>query len=238
MKLKVTALCSDLLDIGADRGNEMCLKYRCEKRGIVFEKTDCYSGEALPEETDLIYMGTGSDLKLKQALTDLRKIALPLKKLISDGAVCFFSMDSAMLLAEKTAFYEPEYADGLGIIAADFIREADKKAPAYTVTGVDLDGEKIEIAGFKNNRFCIKILKSPLGNVKLSEDKTLEYEGFMSERVIATGLSGPLLPKNPEFADYLIKKSLEKNYGKQILAPLDDELELKAKREMISLINK
>jgi len=33
-----------------------------------------------------------------------------------------------------------------------------------------------------------------------------EYEGFMTQNVIATYLHGPLLSKNPELTDYIIKK--------------------------------
>ncbi|MFR7952560.1 MAG: hypothetical protein ACLU4P_03150 [Ruminococcus sp.] len=36
-------------------------------------------------------------------------------------------------------------------------------------------------------------------------------------------LHGPLLPKNPQLADWLIAHALEQKYGKEIrLAPLDD----------------
>ena len=47
--------------------------------------------------------------------------------------------------------------------------------------------------------------------------------------VIGTYLHGPLLPKNPQLADWLISHALEQKYGKKIeLAPLDDSQEKEA----------
>ncbi|MCL5073669.1 MAG: glutamine amidotransferase, partial [Actinobacteria bacterium] len=46
---------------------------------------------------------------------------------------------------------------------------------------------------------------------------------------IGTYLHGPILPKNPHLADYLIKVALEKKYKKTIeLSSLDDSLEWRA----------
>jgi len=45
-----------------------------------------------------------------------------------------------------------------------------------------------------------------------------------------TYLHGPILPKNPEFADLLIKLALEKKYNfPTSLSPLEDSLETQAR---------
>ncbi len=55
-------------------------------------------------------------------------------------------------------------------------------------------------------------------------------EGIIYKNAIGSYLHGPLLPKNPEIADWLIQKALEIKYKEEIeLAPLDDSLEEKAK---------
>ena len=56
----------------------------------------------------------------------------------------------------------------------------------------------------------------------------------INKNVIGTYLHGPLLPKNPEVTDYLLKKALERKYKEKIeLSPLDDRLELEAKEYAI-----
>ncbi|MBI4079587.1 MAG: glutamine amidotransferase, partial [Candidatus Levybacteria bacterium] len=47
-------------------------------------------------------------------------------------------------------------------------------------------------------------------------------------------MHGPILPKNPHFADHLLTLALRKKYGKEIcLADLDDSLEWQAHKAMI-----
>ncbi len=65
-------------------------------------------------------------------------------------------------------------------------------------------------------------------------DKT---EGIIYRNSIGSYLHGPILPKNPELADWLIQKALEKKYEEEvILEKLDDSLETKAKNSVIKNI--
>ena len=82
------------------------------------------------------------------------------------------------------------------------------------------------VVGFENHggRTCINNNK-PLGKVLYGSgnDGKSGYEGVVYKNVIGTYLHGPLLPKNPQLADWLIAHALEQKYGKEVqLAPLDD----------------
>ena len=58
-------------------------------------------------------------------------------------------------------------------------------------------------------------------------------EGFVKKNVIATYLHGPLLSKNPEVADHIIKYALERKYNEKIsLEPLNDEFEEKCREQL------
>ena len=46
-------------------------------------------------------------------------------------------------------------------------------------------------------------------------------------------MHGPLLPKNPNLADFIIKKSLSKDYKEVELSALDDRFENMAKQELL-----
>ena len=63
------------------------------------------------------------------------------------------------------------------------------------------------------------------GNGNNGEDGT---EGCRYRNVFGTYSHGPVLPKNPAFADELLRTALERKYGKADLAPLDDTVELAA----------
>ena len=58
------------------------------------------------------------------------------------------------------------------------------------------------------------------------------YEGCLYKNVVGTYIHGPLLPKNPGVADYLISRALERKYGDGSLEPLDDTAELAANETM------
>ncbi|MGL4620303.1 MAG: cobalamin biosynthesis protein CobQ, partial [Chroococcidiopsis sp.] len=62
------------------------------------------------------------------------------------------------------------------------------------------------------------------------EDST---EGAVYQNAIATYSHGPLLPKNPFLADWLIQTALRQKYQESIaLAPLDDTLANQAREAM------
>jgi len=48
-------------------------------------------------------------------------------------------------------------------------------------------------------------------------------------------LHGPVLPKNPHLADYLILKALQNKYSIDSLEKLDDSIEMKAHEKIIKL---
>lgn len=63
-------------------------------------------------------------------------------------------------------------------------------------------------------------------------------EGFFLPNVIATYLHGPLLSKNPELADYIIKHCLDRKYQEDIiLEPLDDNFENCCRKQLLEKWN-
>ena len=50
----------------------------------------------------------------------------------------------------------------------------------------------------------------------------------MCHNTFGTYLHGPILPKNPAFADELLRRALRRRGGVDELEPLDDHLELAA----------
>ena len=64
-------------------------------------------------------------------------------------------------------------------------------------------------------------------------------DGVRYRNIIGTYLHGPLLSKNPEVADWLIRTALERKFGKPAtLQPLDDSTELNANEFMATRLIK
>ena len=77
---------------------------------------------------------------------------------------------------------------------------------------------------------------APLGRVRVGfgNDGESGEEGCLFKNVVGTYVHGPLLPKNPGVADWLISRALERKTGEGVsLAALDDSAELAANRVMV-----
>jgi CobQ-like glutamine amidotransferase family enzyme len=62
-----------------------------------------------------------------------------------------------------------------------------------------------------------------------------KQEGMVYQNCIGTYLHGPILPKNPQLADYLILKALERKYGLKELPCLEDDMEYTAHNKVLKL---
>jgi CobQ-like glutamine amidotransferase family enzyme len=96
----------------------------------------------------------------------------------------------------------------------------------------DLGDGPRTIVGFENHagRTILGPGLAPLGRVLSGNgnDGHSGHEGAREGRVLGTYVHGPLLPKNPWLADWLIERALERRYRHVELLPLDDGLEIAA----------
>ena len=81
---------------------------------------------------------------------------------------------------------------------------------------------------------------SPLGTVlsgfgNNGEDHT---EGARYKNVFGSYCHGPMLPKNPEFTDFILQTALSRRYPDVQLPPLNDALELRAHSYMVNRMEK
>ncbi len=96
-------------------------------------------------------------------------------------------------------------------------------------------GERRTLAGFENHagRTRLDPGAEPLGRVLagFGNDGESGFEGCRAGRVVGTYLHGPLLPRNPWLADWLLAQALAHRSGSADpprLEPLPDELERRA----------
>jgi CobQ-like glutamine amidotransferase family enzyme len=99
---------------------------------------------------------------------------------------------------------------------------------------LDCDWAGRTLAGFENHagRTTLEDGAEPLGRVLsgFGNDGESGYEGCRVGRAVGTYLHGPLLPRNPWFADWLLSQALGHATGGDPpeLEPLADELEREA----------
>ena len=97
------------------------------------------------------------------------------------------------------------------------------------------------MVGFENHsgRTMLAPGLEPLGTVlsgfgNNGEDKT---EGAHWKNVFGTYSHGPMLPKNPELADFILLTALRQRWPEAELAPLEDEFERQAHDAMVERLS-
>lgn len=252
MKIAIGWLYPTLMSTYGDRGNVICLQRRCQWRDLEVEivpLTRETSAEVL-ETVDLIVGGGAQDRQQEIVMRDLQGAkAQALQTKIQQGTPGVFTCGSPQLLGH---YYEPalgQRIDGLGIL--DLVSKhpgIDAKRCignlAFEITAEPLAsevtamlGEKPIVIGFENHGGRTYLGEvQPLGRVikgygNNGEDQTA---GSFYQNAIATYSHGPLLPKNPFIADWLIQKALEQKYQQTItLTPLADNLAVTARKIML-----
>lgn len=226
MEIKITHLYPDLLNLFGDKGNINALEKRCIWRAIDAKITEI-KGNNLPDlsETDILYLGGGSDAEQNQVINNLSEIKDELKEFAENGGSILATCGGFQMLG------------ALGIIDVKF-KAAEKRASGNVLLECEIDGEKVLVAGFENNAYLTDIGDlMPLGNVLEGfGNNGMGFEGATYKNVVATNLHGPILPKNPALCDKILKNALTKKYGDVSLKPLNDNFEIIASKNIISRI--
>ncbi|PIG94107.1 type 1 glutamine amidotransferase [Gloeocapsopsis sp. IPPAS B-1203] len=256
IELTIGWLYPTLMSTYGDRGNVICLRKRCEWRG--------YTVKVLPldqnatavdfQSVDMIVGGGAQDRQQEIVMRDLRGTkAETLREKIDNGTPGVFTCGAPQLLGH---YYEPalgQRIEGLGLL--DFISvhpgtnarrcignlvvEVTAKRLAQELAA--MIGSPAYLIGFENHGGRTKLGQvEALGKVvqglgNNGEDGT---EGAFYQNAIATYSHGPLLPKNPFVADWLIQTALRQKYQSAIsLSPLNDTLAQQAREAMFQRLH-
>lgn len=251
MKLNICHLYPDLLDLYGDRGNIITLTKRAQWRGIDTAVQRVSLGEPLDfADVDILFIGGGSDREQNILVEDLMKRKQELRAAIEDGLVVLAICGGYQLLGQYYQMGNGTKIPGLGFL--DLWTEAGSKRLIGNVAiklanELKNQGEQLETAkrldtlvGFENHSGKTylgtrvqKIGKVLHGNGNNGEDGS---EGVWFKNVFGTYLHGPLLPKNPNFADLLLSLALKRDGQPEQLAPLEDQLEILAHETMLERI--
>ncbi len=233
MMIRVGHLYPDYLNIYADRGNIAVLDARARARGHELDVCAIGMHDAVPTgEIDLFYVGGGQDREQALVAHDLVTKATALGEAVENDAAFLAVCGGYQLLGRFYRDASGEEQPGVGIL------------PLHTIAGerrmigdvlLDCPWAGKTLAGFENHagRTVLDAGAEPLGRVVagFGNDGVSRHEGCRYRRVYGTYLHGPLLPRNPWFADRLLAEALAHATGDveaTPFAPLEDELEHEA----------
>lgn len=230
--IKIAHMYPDLLNLYGDRGNVRCLQKRLQWRGFTAVIEPVYLKDKRPPgEFDMIFLGGGSDREQNIIYQDLLGKANHLWDAIEKGLPVLAICGGYQLLGQYYRAINGDEMKGLGYF--DFYTRSEPgRLIGNIIIEMQLQGQAQSVVGFENHGgrtyFNDSSLQA-LGRVlKGSGNNGRDGgEGLHYRNLLGTYLHGPLLPKNPAVADYLIRAILERR-GENHLMELDNELEARA----------
>jgi CobQ-like glutamine amidotransferase family enzyme len=234
MKIVVGHLYPDYLNIYADRGNIAVLARRAAWRGHELEVRTVSLGEpVVAGEHDLLYVGGGQDREQALVAEDLVAKADGIRAAVEDGAAVLAVCGGYQLLGRGYRDFHGVDLPGVGLFPHETVA-GETRMIGDVLLECELEpGVKRTLAGFENHagRTKLDADAEPLGRVVagFGNDGESGFEGCRVGRAVGTYLHGPLLPRNPWFADWVVRQALAHRLDEPpVLEPLPDELEEQA----------
>jgi lipid II isoglutaminyl synthase (glutamine-hydrolysing) len=235
VRIRVAHLYPDYLNIYADRGNIAVFAQRAAWRAHELVVDAIGMGDAIePGAHDLYYVGGGQDREQLLVARDLAAKAAPLREALDAGAALLAVCGGYQLLGRSYRGFHGEDMPGAGVLPLETVA-GERRMIGDVLLECELEpGRQRTLAGFENHagRTRLDPGAEPLGRVVagFGNDGESGYEGCRLGRAIGTYLHGPLLPRNPWLADWLLAQALAHRGGGEPpeLEPLADELEAEA----------
>lgn len=244
MQLALCYLYASGMNVYGDRGNVLTLVQRCRWRGIEVTVTERGVGERGPlDHFDIFVAGGGQDRDQVAVSQDLQgETGRQLREVVEQDAVVLAICGTYQLLGQYFRTGSGETLPGIGIFDAWTVA-GSRRFIGDVVIQARLADRTVELVGFENHsgRTFLGPGCRPLGQVRIGAGNNGDdgSEGAVYRNAYGAYLHGPLLPKNPELADHLIELALRRRYGASVvLPPLDDSMELAAKRAVIDRIHR
>lgn len=229
MKLRIAHLYPDELNIYGDWGNIIALRKRLEWRGYATEYHPVQAGEEYDlTQADIVFGGGGQDKGQIAAADDLQTRQENIYGAIESNVVFLAVCGTYQLFGEKFTTATGSELPGVGVFKAE-THGSDNRL----IGNITIQTRWGELVGFENHggKTYLEAGQSALGRVEYGYGNNGEdrFEGAVHKNVFGTYLHGPLLPKNPAFADELLRRAIKRRDAAATLEELDDSLAERAR---------
>ena len=205
-EIKILHLFPKLLSLYGEYGNLLVLKTTLENHGYTVKIDQFEDGALTLEGYDMVYVGTGTEDNLMEAVRRLMPHSEKITASISGGTK-WLATGNAMTLfgAEITRFGAVSKA--LGCFDYTTELQDDRRYLGDVLTETAFGNP---LVGFINTSSVYKGISSPLLTLKLGanlgSDKKTAADGIHTGNFYGTQLIGPVLVKNPHFLCHLCRE--------------------------------
>lgn len=154
----------------------------------------------------MVYIGSGTEINQIVALKDLMNYKEQIIEYVNSGKVMLLTGNAMEMMGTSINEYE-----GLGLL--DFTVEVNDKR--YTGDVIVHNDEIGDVAGFINKSSLIfggqenKLFDYEFMDNNLEDNR---YEGYRLNNLFGTHIIGPVLVKNPDFMNYIVRLLIPEKY--------------------------
>jgi len=221
-ELHITHIYPNEMNTYGDRGNLLVLEKRALWHGLKPVIHYYNAGTQFPE-SDLVLGGGGQDSAQDDIQVDVLRIGDTLHKLAAAGTPMLMVCGTYQLFGNRFITSDGQEIKGIGIFDIETLGGSKRMIGNVSVETKDWG----LLYGFENHsgQTTLGEAQLPLGTVTKGggnngRDKT---EGARAFNVVGTYMHGPILPNNPQFADWMIAEALRKKGIEHKLAVLSEE---------------
>ncbi|MBI3984170.1 glutamine amidotransferase [Candidatus Microgenomates bacterium] len=227
-KLVIAYLYPQEMNIYGDRGNVLSLVKRLQWRGYTADVTEVGTGDQFDfRRADIVFGGGGQDRGQLMVADDLQRKQANLQAAAADGVVMLTICGTYQLFGHGFRTKSGQLIPGISLFKAQTVG-----SNLRMIGNIVVNTPYGELVGFENHsgQTILEVGQEPLGRVVrgFGNNSEQQSEGAIAHNVFGSYLHGPLLPKNPTFADELLQRALFRRFGDSQLKPLDDQLEHQA----------
>ncbi|MFJ6795456.1 type 1 glutamine amidotransferase [Streptomyces sp. NPDC091268] len=219
--LRLVWVYPDLLSTYGDQGNALVVERRARRRGLEVERADVRSDQPIPTSGDIYLIGGGEDRPQRLAAERLLRDG-GLERAVSNGAIVFSVCAGYQILGNEFVNDVGERQQGLGLLDVVTLRGEGERCVGDVLADIDPRLGLPQLTGFENHQGVTHLgpsakpfARTRLGRGNGTGDGT---EGAYNDTVFGTYMHGPVMARNPQIADLLLKLALDVN----ALPPIDD----------------
>lgn len=219
--LRLVWVYPDLLSTYGDQGNVLVVERRARQRGLSVERLDVRSDQPVPTSGDIYLVGGGEDRPQRLAAERLRRDG-GLARAVDNGAIVFAVCAGYQILGHEFVNDLGERETGLGLLDVVSVRGTGARCVGDVLADIDEELRLPQLTGFENHQGVTHLGPGvrPFARVRLGHGNGTGdgTEGAWRDTVFGTYMHGPVLARNPQVADLLLRLTLDV----AALPPVDD----------------
>lgn len=221
-RLRLVWVYPDLLSTYGDQGNVLVTERRARQRGLPVERIDIRSDQPVPASGDIYLVGGGEDRPQRLAAERLRRDG-GLARAAGNGAVIFSVCAGYQILGHEFVNDLGQREPGLGLLDVTTVRGTGDRCVGDVLADIDDELGLPQLTGFENHQGITHLSPGvrPFARVRLGNGNGTGdgSEGAWRDTVFGTYMHGPVLARNPQIADLLLRLALDT----PTLTPVDDQ---------------